>query len=50
MPLIKTIDSQLSKNTQNIEIALRTIKNEADIKRARIGEILDPKFQQKSGK
>ena len=50
MLLIKTIDSQLSKNTQNIEIALRTIKNEPDIKRARIGEILAPNFQQKSGK
>ena len=48
MPLIKTIDSQLSKNTQSIEIALRTIKNEAEIKRARIGEILAPKFQIKS--
>ena len=48
MPLIKTIHSQLSKNTQNIEIALRTIKNEAEIKRARIGEILSPKFQIKS--
>ena len=43
----KNITLAAFKETQNIEIASRTIKNEAEIKLARIGEILDPNFRKK---
>ena len=44
----KNVTLAAFKETQNIEIASRTIKNEAEIKLARIGEILDPNFRKKS--